>query len=114
LLTDTAAAEQDLEYTLSTGDVIFLHLPAAERTVPGGYFAVGDVSRNSTLRRSPRRLWSLPLTRVVAPGPDVAGAAYTWASAAADYATWSDLMAANATWGDLLARTGSPSDVIVA
>lgn len=113
LLTETAAEEQDLEYTLSTGDVVFLHLPANERTVPGGYFSVGDVTRDSTLRRSPRRIWSLPLTRVVAPGPDVAGAAYTWASTLAEYATWSDLMTDNATWGDLLQRTGSPSDVVV-
>lgn len=113
LLTETAADEQNLEYTLSTGDVVFLHLPANERTVPGGYFSVGDVTRDSTLRRSPRRIWSLPLTKVVPPGPGVAGAAYTWASAAGEYATWSDLMAGNATWGDLLQRTGSPSDVIV-
>jgi hypothetical protein len=114
LLTETAADEQDLEYTLSTGDVVFLHLPAAERTVLGGYFAVGDVTRNSTLRRSPRRLWSLPLTRVVAPGPDVAGAAYTCASVLAEYATCLDVMTDNATCADLMARTGSPSDVIVA
>ncbi|HEY9418236.1 MAG TPA: hypothetical protein VIQ30_26035, partial [Pseudonocardia sp.] len=113
VLTETAAEEQNLEYALATGDAVFLHLPADERTVPGGYFAVGDVTRNSTLRRSPRRLWSLPLTRVVAPGPDVAGAAYTWASVLAEYATWADVIAANATWADLLARTGSPADVIV-
>lgn len=113
LLTETAAEEQDMEYTLATGDVVFLHLPAAERTVPGGYFAVGDVTRESTLRRSPRRVWSLPLTRVVAPGPDVAGAAYTWQSVLNEYATWSAVIADNVTWGDLLARTGSPADVIV-
>lgn len=114
LLTETAADEQNLEYALATGDVIFLHLPDGERTVPGGYFAVGDVTRDSTLRRSPRRVWSLPLTKVVAPGPDVAGAAYTWASVLNEYATWSAVIADNATWAELLARTGSPADVIVA
>lgn len=113
LLTETAGDEDNLELTLSTGDVIFLHLPANERTVPGGYFSVGDVSRQSTLRRSPRRLWSLPLTRVVAPGPDVVGAAYTIASNMAEYATIADVMADNATIADVLARTGSPADVIV-
>lgn len=113
ILTQTAADEQNMEYTLATGDVVFLHLPATERKVPGGYFSVGDVTRDSTLRSSARRLWSLPLTRVVPPGPDVAGAAYTWGSVQNDYATWADLMAANATWGDLLQRTGSPADVIV-
>lgn len=114
LLTETAADEQNMEFTLSTGDVIFLHLPADERTVPGGYYAVGDVTRESTLRRSPRRLWSLPLTRVVPPGPDVAGAAYTIASLLAEYASITAVMADNDTIADVLARTGSPSDVIVA
>lgn len=114
ILTETAADEQNMEYTLATGDVVFLHLPSGERTVPGGYFSVGDVTRESTLRRSPRRIWSLPLTMVVPPGPDVAGPAYTWASVQADYATWTDLIADNLTWADLRARTGSPSDVIVA
>lgn len=113
LLTQTAAEERDVEYALSTGDVIFLHLPADEETFPGGYYSVGDVSRQSTLRRSPRRLWSLPLTKVVAPGPDVAGAAYTCASMLAEYATCADVMADNATCFDLMQRTGSPADVLV-
>lgn len=113
LLTETAADEQNLEYSLSTGDVIFLHLPADEHTVPGGYFSVADVTRNSTLRRSPRRVWSLPLSRVVPPGPDVAGASYTIASNMAEYETIADVMADNATIADVLARTGSPADVIV-
>lgn len=113
LLTETPADEQDMEYTLSTGGVVFLHLPATEQTVPGGYFAVGDVTRDSTLRRSARRVWSLPLTKVVPPGPDVAGPAYTIASMIAEYATISDVMADNATISDLLQRTGSPADVIV-
>ena len=113
LLTETAAEERDMEYTLSTGDVVFLHLPAAVEVIPGGYFSVGDVSRQSTLRLSPRRVWSLPLQHTAAPGPDVIGSAYTWNSVLADYATWTDLLADNATWGDLLERTGSPSEVIV-
>ncbi len=113
LLTQTAAEERDMEYTLSTGDVIFLHLPAAEQTIPGGYFSIGDVSRQSTLRRAARRVWTLPLQTVAAPGPDVVGSAYTWSSVLAGYATWTDVMADNATWKDLLARTGTPSEVIV-
>lgn len=113
LLTDTPAEEENLQYALASGDVIFLHLPANERTLIGGYFSVGDVTRDSVLRRSPRRLWTLPLTQVVPPGPDIAGAAYTWQSVANEYSDWSDTMADNETWADLLARTGSPADVIV-
>ncbi|GAB3817483.1 hypothetical protein [Kribbella italica] len=113
LLTLTAAAERDMEYTLATGDVIFLHLPAAQETIPGGHFSVGDVSRESTLRLSPRRVWTLPLQKVAVPGPEVIGSAYTISSAIFEYATISDMMADNATIADLLQRTGTPAEVIV-
>ncbi|MEV6287397.1 hypothetical protein [Kribbella sp. NPDC051770] len=113
LLTDTAAEERDMEYTLSTGDVIFLHLPAAVEVLPGGYFSVGDVQRASTLRRSPRRVWSLPLIAVAAPGSEVIGSAYTIASVLAEYETVTTMLADNDTIGDLISRTGTPSEVLV-
>lgn len=113
LLTETAAEERDMQYTLSTGDVVFLHLPAAVQAIPGGYFSVADTSRQSTLRLSARRIWSLPLTEVAAPGPDVIGTAYTIASVLAEYATVTLMLAGNATIADLLQRTGTPSEVIV-
>jgi hypothetical protein len=113
LLTQTAADERDLDYVFVSGEVVFLHLPSTVEHFPGGYFAVGDVTRETTLRLSARRVWSVPLTEVAKPGPAVVGPAYTWASAIAEYATWSDLIADNATWADLLQRTGTPSDVIV-
>jgi hypothetical protein len=113
LLTNTPAEERDLDYTLSTGDVIFLHLPSSVDYFPGGYFAVGDVRRHTTLRLSARRLWDVPLTQVAAPGPAVIGSAYTCASVLAQYATVSDVITGNLTIVDLLERTGSPSDVLV-
>lgn len=113
LLTQNAAGEANLDYLFASGEVVFVHLPLAVDDFPGGYFAVGDVSRDTTLRLSNRRVWRVPLTEVAAPGPDVVGSAYTWASAIADYATWSALIGDNATWADLLAKTGTPSDVIV-
>ncbi|MFC6156145.1 hypothetical protein [Kribbella jiaozuonensis] len=113
LLTLTAAEERDMEYTLSTGDVIFIHLPSNVDLIPGGYFSVGDVTREPTMRTSSRRVWSLPLATVAAPGSDVIGSAYTIQSVLAEYATITDMMADNATIADLLARTGTPSEVIV-
>lgn len=113
LLTENAAGESNLDFLFASGEVVFLHLPAGVEYFPGGYFAVGDVSRDTTLRLSPRRVWNVPLTEVAEPGPNVVGSAYTWTSAVNDYATWSDLIADNATWADLLQRTGTPSDVIV-
>lgn len=113
LLTQTPADEENLDYLFASGEVVYLQLPSTVTGLPGGYFAVGDVTRASTLRLSPRRVWTIPLREVAAPGPDVVGSAYTWTSVLADCATWTDLLAANATWNDLLQRTGTPSDVIV-
>lgn len=113
LLTADAGAESDLDYLFASGEVVFLQLPSTVTNLPGGYFAVGDVSRQATLRLSPRRLWTVPLTQVAAPGSNVVGSAYTWSSVLADYATWTAEIAANASWSTLLARTGTPSDVIV-
>lgn len=113
LLTETAAEESDLDYTLSTGDVIFLHLPSSVEHFPGGYYAVGEVRRRPTMRLSARRLWDVPLTQVAAPGPAVIGSAYTCASVLAQYATVTSVITDNLTIVDLLERTGSPSDVLV-
>lgn len=113
LITETPAAERNLDYLFASGEVVFVQLPSTVEHFPGGYFAVGDVSREATLRRSPRRVWSIPLTEVAAPGPAVIGTAYTIASMLAEYATITAVMTGNATIADLLNRTGSPADVIV-
>jgi hypothetical protein len=113
LLTRTVDARNDLDYLFAAGEIVHLHLPLDVDYFPGGYFSVGDVAHASTLRLSVNHVWSVPLVEVAAPGPDVVGSSYTWASVVADYATWSDLIAANATWNDLLNHTGTPSDVIV-
>lgn len=113
LLTRTAASERDLSYLFRAGEIVFLQLPSGQDHVPAGYFSVGDVTRGRTLRLSRNRVWSVPLTGVAPPGPDVIGSSYTWTNVVADYATWTDLIAANASWTALLQHTGTPSDVIV-
>jgi hypothetical protein len=106
--------EQTLDYVLSSGEILFFHLPAANTCMTGGYYSAGDVTWGPPgSRAKPDRIFSIPLTEVVAPGADVIATAYTWTSVLADYATWTALLAANATWSTLLARTGTPSDVIV-
>lgn len=115
LLSTSPSEERDLDFLFASGEVVFIQLPSTVNYMQGGYFAVGDASRAPVSKKADddQRIWSIPLTGVAAPGPEVVGSAYTWTSVLADYATWSDLMANNATWADLLARTGSPSDVIV-
>jgi hypothetical protein len=108
----TTGDADDLRYMVTSGDILFLHAPA-DFPSPVGYFAVGDVRETRQNLPWERRWFTLALTRVAQPGPEVVGTTYTWASALAEYATWTDLIADNATWADLLARVASPSEVIV-
>ncbi len=106
--------ESDLDFILASGNTVFFHLPIGNKCMTGGYYCAGDVSWGPPGSRArPERIFSIPLTEVVAPGPDVVGSTYTWASTKADYATWALLKAANATWRDLKQRVGDPADVIV-
>jgi hypothetical protein len=114
LLTHNASGESGLDYLFASGEVVYLQLPSTVQHFPGGYYAVGDVSRETTLRLSARRVWSVPLTEVAVPGPAVVGSSYTWTSTVNEFATWSDVIAFNVSWSTLLNRTGTPSDVIVA
>lgn len=111
--TDTSSDERDLDYALATGDVIFLQRPSAMDQFPGGYFAVGDVSRSPENRYSERRVWDVALVEVAAPAASIVGSAYTCASVLAEYATVTAVITGNATIAALLERTGTPSEVIV-
>lgn len=113
LLTETAAEERDVDYLFASGEIVLVQLPSTVQHFPGGYYSVGDVSREPTMRLSARRLWDVPLTQAAAPGPEVVGPTYTIASMLAEYATVAAVLADNATIADLLQRTGAPSDVIV-
>lgn len=111
--TATAADERNLDYLFASGEVVFLQLPSTVQYLPGGYFAVGDVSRAPVSKVSPLQVWSIPLTAVASPGASVISTAYTISSMLAEYATITLVLAGNATIADLLNRTGTPSDVIV-
>lgn len=112
LLTSTANDAKNMDFILASGDVLFLHVPAAKDWA-GGYLLIGSASAH---RRSPNRLernWQLECTQVAPPGPDIVYAIGTWTSVLAGYPTWNDVLNAFPTWGDLLALVGSPSEVIV-
>lgn len=112
--TFTRGEEQAMDYTLMSGEILFFQVAAGNECMDGGYYSAGDVTWGPPGSRArPERIFAIPLTEVVAPGPEVIASAYTWTSVLADYATWTTLLAANATWSALLARTGTPSDVIV-
>lgn len=112
--TENAAAEINMRALLASGDPILLQVPSAdEQLVPTGYYAVGDSTRELAMRRSPRRYWTLPLTEIAPPGPDVLGASVTWQGVVNQYATWNAVIAAKATWNDVLQLISNPSEVIV-
>lgn len=111
LYTETLTAGDELETVLSAGDVVLLQTPGG-CPVPGGYFAIGDLTVARTAARSERRYFTLPVTQVAGPDASLSAATITWRGLANRYATWGDVIAANATWGDVLELRGTPADLV--
>lgn len=111
---DTADAARDFDLLLASGEPVFVHVPADCR-VPGGYAHVEATAeaRPSGGRRSVRRVFTLPLIEVAAPGPDVIGAAGTCQTVLDTYATCQDVLTNVATCADLLELIGDSTEVIV-
>jgi hypothetical protein len=116
LLQTVTADERDmLTLLFASGDVILIQTPAAcANLVPTGYVSVGDVDQSWHPLRPLTVTHAAPVIEVAEPGPDVVGAAQTWATVLATYASWSAVLAAHADWADLLTLVGDPSEVIVA
>jgi hypothetical protein len=116
-LTVATATQEDrnaLRAALSTGEVVLIQVPAgAGWQLDPGYYSIGDAVETRNGVAWDRRWFTLPLTAVAAPGPDVIPATATWQTVVNGYATWNDLIAAQATWQDVLTLVGAPSDVYV-
>lgn len=116
VVTQTTTERQDLDLLLASGDPIFVQTPLGH-PLPTMYAVIGDSVEARPVRNrlcdADWRLWELPLTEVVAPGPDVVGATSTWQTVINTYATWSDVVAAHPTWADLLELIGDGTEVIV-
>ncbi|MCG5464235.1 hypothetical protein MED01_002400 [Micromonospora sp. MED01] len=107
----------DLDSLLAGGDILLVHVPANSGRIsaaPGGYVTVGD-TRETTLPTAEltNRVFTLPLTEVAAPGPDVVGSTGTWQTVLNTYATWADVMAAHSSWTDLQELIGDGTEVVV-
>lgn len=113
--TETYADAEAVDLILASGDVLYVHTPdgCPSDIIPGGYVTVGDSTVEWHPLRPESRLWTLPCTEVAAPGPDVGGAAITWASVLAQYGSWNELLTAVGSWADLLASVGSGAEVLV-
>ena len=112
LHTLTVADADVLDLVFASGDPLYVQVPAGS-DIPSGYVVVGDVTRSKWGVRSGRRFFSLPLTEVAAPGPDVVGSTVTWAALIAEFGTWADVLAEFGTWADVLEHVASPDVVIV-
>lgn len=103
----------NLDFALASGDVLLVQAPASCDTETG-YVSVGDVTRTNHPLRPLKKTFTLPMTEVAPPGPDVVGSSSTWQTVLNTYATWADVLTANLTWADVLTLIGSGSEVIVA
>jgi hypothetical protein len=111
LLTETAEAADNLDLLVASGDTVFVHVPA-DQNVPGGYVSIGE-STELRFGSPPERVWTLPVTEVAAPGPDVVGTTATWQSIINNFGTWADVIAEFPTWTDVLEYVADHSEVIV-
>jgi hypothetical protein len=111
--TSTATQHRDVDLLLASGEPIYLHVPSTNTRLPSGYFVIGDTTEEPTGRYLYEREFTLPVTEIAAPGPDVVGASSTWQSVISAYATWQNVINAQTTWTTLLELVGSPTEVIV-
>lgn len=115
--TADAGDDTNTDLALSTGAVIFLHVPDGyPLDVQTGYYSVGQVTRTRRglpAALNPMRWWTLPLTEVAAPAATVVGATTSWTAVVSTYATWSAVIAGQASWSSLLNTIANPADVIV-
>ena len=110
--TTTANEADELDLMLASGDTLLVQAPAL-CPIETGYVAVGDTAQTRHPLRPFKRTFTLPMTEVAQPGPDVVGALSTWQTVLNTYGSWEEVVAAHATWADLLTLVGSPSEVIV-
>jgi hypothetical protein len=97
LRTATKAAAAELDYALSQGLPLFLHVPETV-ALPSLYAAAGDITSQRPSKTTQVQYWSVQLTEVAPPPASIVGAASTWQSILDGYASWSDVLAGFTDW----------------
>jgi hypothetical protein len=110
--TQTVDDADALELVFASGDPLFIQTDG-QYDIPAGYVVVGDVTRSRYGHISNKRTFTLPMTEVAPPGPDVVGSTSTWETLMAEYGTHAAVLAAFGTWADVLEHVADPSVVIV-
>lgn len=113
--TNHLEAARNLDLTISSGDIFFIHVPKGVRA-PGGYVVITGGSNQERMfhgsDKSPH-VFEINCSTVNPPGPGVVGTTLTWGTIFNIYGGWGALLNANPTWADLLETVGSPDDVFV-
>jgi len=110
LMTLTVADYERLDLVLAGGDPVFLHAPA-DHPLPSMHVDVGDVQITSPVPGT--HFFTLPLTQIAAPAPEVVGATSTFQTLLNNYATFADVLAAFATFQEILDEIAQPADIEV-
>lgn len=110
--TETRAELDQVKAALGTGDVVFLQTPQGY-PIPGGWYSVGDLVEARKDMPWDKRWWTLPLTMVEPPAPDVLPVTFTWRAVRRHWATWADLRASVGSWRELRDMVADPSDAVV-
>lgn len=91
LRTDGVTAADRLDYALSQGVPLFLHVPNG-MALPSLYAVAGDYSSGLVAQTSQVRHWTLPLTEVAPPATTISGAAITCQTILDTYLTCDEVL----------------------
>jgi hypothetical protein len=106
----TAEAHRNLDFAVLGGDPVFVHAPP-DNPIPTMYAVIGDTQDDQPVPGT--HFWTLPLTEVAAPVPEVVGTTITYQGVINAYTSYTALLAGETDYADLLLNIGDPGDVIV-
>lgn len=120
LRTKTQAEQDRLDVLIRTGDVFFLQVPTTAPAaidgnllLPGSmHVLIGRPVKHRIGGVSDEHLYSLPLTEVTPPGPDVVGTTLTLQGLWRLHGSWESVWAAYPTLRDMWDTIGSPEDLV--
>lgn len=110
---DPVQEARDLDLILASGDVFFVHVPAASQ-VPGGYVVIGDTTQHRAVRSgTSTELFTLPCRITTAPDARIVAGTMTYGALLNLYGGYTNVLAANPSYAALLDLMASPDDLVV-
>lgn len=112
VLVETSAERDGIALVIDSGDPVYLHYPPTYPK-PSMYAVIGSTRFDPFPDNPDAGIYTLPVRKVAAPGPDVVGSTATYQTVLDTYATYTAMIAATSTYADLLDLVADPSEVIV-